>query len=169
MNKRIYLSLLLMAVIVYSIMAQEFGSAGALSSQDFTLDEMLQYAWEDEHMALAEYEAIMKEFNVSRPYFNIARSETTHITYLKELYDVRGLDYPPVYTGAHLYIPQTLSEAVDVGIDAEIKNIAMYEKFLKEDLPEDVERVFNILMKGSENHLAAFQRQQENTSGQGRR
>ncbi len=168
MNKRIYLTVLLSAALTFTSMAENFGSAGALDSQDFTLEEMLQYAWEDEHMALAEYEAIMKKFNVSRPYANIARSETTHIAYLKDLYDTRGMDYPEVSTESHLYVPATLQEAADVGVEAEIKNIAMYEKFLEEDLPEDVERIFTILMKGSENHLAAFQRQQGSAPGQRR-
>ncbi|MCK5008763.1 MAG: DUF2202 domain-containing protein [Spirochaetales bacterium] len=35
-------------------------------------------------------------------------------------------------------------------------NIAMYESFLQEDLPEDVRDLFERLQQASENHLRAF-------------
>ena len=44
---------------------------------------------------------------------------------------------------------------------AEVKNIAMYEKFLDQDLPDDIRLVFANLMQASEKHLAAFERLDE--------
>ncbi len=166
---RKYSMIFLLTAVPMILGAVDFGSAGALDAEDFSLEAMLEYAWEDEHMALAEYEAIMEEFDVTRPYANIARSEETHITYLKDLYDSYGIEYPDVDTKSHLVVPGSLEEAASLGVEAEINNIAMYEKFLKTDLPDDVAQVFTALMNGSENHLSAFQRQVAMAPGRGRR
>jgi hypothetical protein len=45
------------------------------------------------------------------------------------------------------------------GVQAEIDNIAMYDSFLQQTLPEDVKLVFVELRDASKNHLASFQRQ----------
>ncbi len=39
-----------------------------------------------------------------------------------------------------------------------MENIAMYERFLKTNLPDDVREVFSRLLAGSKNHLDAFKR-----------
>ena len=44
-------------------------------------------------------------------------------------------------------------------MEAEIANIAMYDKFLSYELPLDVKTVFEALKKGSISHLEAFERQ----------
>ena len=163
-NMIIFLTLLAMTA---AVAADDFGSKGSMKKETFTLEEMLRYAIEDEHTALAEYEAIMEEFNTTRPYSNIAESEKVHISYLEELYDTYNLEIPMVNTLSHIAIPGTLLDAAQIGVQAEIDNIAMYEKFLKEDLPEDVRDVFEALVRGSENHLSAFERQvsQNGSSG----
>jgi len=167
--KNIALAMVVVSSLLTPISAEDFGSAGALDQQSYTLEEMLKYALEDEHMALAEYEAIMEEWNVSRPYSNIARSEETHINYLEELYNSYGIDIPAVDTSGKELLPASLIEAAEIGVKAEIANIAMYEKFLDQNLPEDVEEIFTLLKKASENHLAAFENQLKNPNGRGRR
>ena len=77
---------------------------------------MMRYAWEDEHMALAEYEAIMDKFKVDRPYANIARSEETHIALLTELYEAHGLPLPSVNVKGHMVLPSSLEEAAEFGV-----------------------------------------------------
>ncbi|MBB6480041.1 ferritin-like domain-containing protein [Spirochaeta isovalerica] len=151
--------------IILTVMTAAVLSAGTIGSSSvdvdkfYSLEDMFRYAMEDEHMALAEYEAIMEKFDVDRPYANIAKSEETHISYLNKLYETYGFDIPRIDTDAHVVIPSSLAEAAQVGVDAEIANIAMYEKFLDQDLPDDVREVFTFLKNGSENHLASFQRQ----------
>lgn len=155
-----------MVAVTASVFANDFGAKGASTKNAYTLDEMLAYAIEDEHMALAEYQAIMKKFGEQRPYRNIAESEKTHIQYLENLYASLGMKVPEVDAGAHVSVPSTLAEAARIGIDAEIANITMYERFLKEDLPSEVREVFVLLKNASENHLEAFKRQLD-TGGQG--
>ncbi len=168
MNSKYFL-IVMIALLSAGIFADDFGSAGALDKRNFDLEEMMRYAWEDEHMALAEYEAIMDKFKVDRPYANIARSEETHIALLTELYEAHGLPLPSVNVKGHMVLPSSLEEAAEIGVKAEINNIDMYELFLKNDLPADVAEVFELLKAGSEKHLDAFERQLENPAGSGRR
>lgn len=168
MKKKVFLSTVVF-FIGMAVFASSFGSAGALDAKEMDLEAMLKYALEDEHMALAEYEALMKEFDLDRPYSNIARSERTHISYLEELYETHGISMPKVNAEEHLVLPSSPQEAAEIGVQAEVNNIAMYEQFLEKDLPADVREVFEDLKKGSENHLRAFQRQLDKPSASGDR
>lgn len=138
-----------------------YGAAGAaqLSDNQLTLTKMLNLALEDEYLARGEYQKIINTFGQRRPFTNIIKAESTHISLLQPLfikYDIpqsadRGMELA--------IIPNTFSETFKIGEKAEIDNIAMYQRFLKKDLNADVRSVFERLLKGSENHLAAFQRQ----------
>ena len=57
-----------------------------------------------------------------------------------------------------LSVEQMLTYAIqdEYLAQAEIDSIAMYESFLKTDLPEDVRDLFERLQQASENHLRAF-------------
>ena len=138
-----------------------YGAIGALSDEDLTLLDMLTYAVEDEYLAHGEYIEIMDRFDVDRPYGNIARSEEMHLSFLSEVYGSYGIPFPEDTSSDHLIIPESLLEAAETGVQAEIDNIAMYEKFMTYDLPENIYTVFEALMKGSESHLLAFQKQVE--------
>lgn len=136
-----------------------YGAKGALVDNDMSISDMLMYAAQDEYLARAEYEAIIEEFNVSRPYSNIMRSEETHLDSLRDIYETYSIEFPSDTSKEQLVIPTSLLEAAKVGVQAEIDNIAMYEEFLTYDLPDDIEEVFNSLLEGSLNHLEAFQTQ----------
>lgn len=135
----------------------DFGSTGASLDDSYTLEEMLVYAIQDEYMAQAEYDAIMDSYGVSRPFSNIIRSEGMHINLLLPLFQSLGYEVPLNNAADLTILPASLEEAYAIGVEAEIKNIAMYESFLKEDLPEDVKAVFERLMNASESHLRAFE------------
>jgi rubrerythrin len=168
MNKTIILTVMLM-MLTAGLFANNYGASAAQEGDNFTLEEMLLYALQDEHLALAEYEAIMDNFNVTRPYSNIANAEKTHIGYVEELYNELGWDIPRVETKGHVILPASLEEAARIGVQAELDNIAMYEKFLAGDLPENVREVFIDLKESSEKHLSSFQRQLDQGSfGQGK-
>ncbi len=145
----------------------DYGAAGASSRSSYTLEEMLKYAMEDEYLAKAEYESIMEEFGEQRPFSNILEAEKTHIELLLPLFEEYGIEIADDGSLSHVIIPESIEEALAVGVQAEIDNIAMYEKFLAGDLPEDVEEVFEELMNASKNHLAAFQRGSGRNGGSG--
>lgn len=167
--KKIFTIALLSLVVVTSSFSMAdsstTGSASAKLDTSYSIEDMLTYAIQDEYLARSEYEAIMSKFSVTRPFSNIMRSEETHIDLLIPLFDAYNIDVPVDDSSEHLIIPSTLAETYEIGVEAEINNIAMYEKFLAEDLPDDIREVFEKLMNASENHLKAFSRNADSSRG----
>ena len=152
------LGLILMLLLSISAFAS-YGHVGAEEDKNMSVEEMIKYAIEDETFAHAEYVKIMEVFNIDRPFSNIKNAEETHISMLQPLVEKYNVKYEKLDPST-LVIPKTLKETFEVGVQAEIDNIAMYEKFLEDkDLPEDVREVFTFLRDGSKHHLTAFQRQ----------
>ena len=136
-----------------------YGSAGALDDTSLTLADMLTYAIQDEYLAYAEYDQILSDFGSVRPFTNIIRAESTHIEALLPLFAAYGIT-APADEGADRAVSVTaLTDAFQAGVTAEVNNIAMYETFLDQNLPDNVRTVFESLMRASENHLRAFQNQ----------
>ena len=136
-----------------------YGSTGALDDTSLTLADMLTYAIQDEYLAYAEYDQILSDFGSVRPFTNIIRAESTHIEALLPLFTAYGIT-APADEGADRAVSVTaLTDAFQAGVTAEVNNIAMYETFLDQNLPDNVRTVFESLMRASENHLRAFQNQ----------
>lgn len=143
---------------------EPYGAQGALAATDLTLEQMLAFAVQDEYIARLEYQEIMAAFNVQAPYANIMRSEESHLELLRGIYASRGEEFPADTAAEHLVMPTSLLEAAQNGVQAEIDNIAMYDRFLTFELPADVAAVFTELRNGSVNHLNAFQNQVDRLS-----
>ncbi len=135
-----------------------YGSVGALADTDLTTEEMLVYAMQDEHLAHGEYAAILKVFDNQNPFANIIKAEEKHIADLGILFGKYKVPVLEDTSISHVIVPDSVKMALETGVQAEIKNIAMYAHFLEQPLPADVKDVFTLLMKGSESHLAAFQK-----------
>ena len=146
------------ALLTAPLSAQDFGAAGALARDTMSVEEMLVYALQDEYLARAEYELILEEWGIQRPFANIIRSEERHIAALLPLFNRYGVAVPEDTAAEHVIMPASRREAFEIGIHAEKENIAMYAAFLEaNELPRDVENVFRALLRGSENHLRAFE------------
>jgi len=135
-----------------------WGSGSALEEQTFSIEEMLIYAIQDEYTAKSEYIMIMEKFDITKPFSNIYESEGTHISLLIPLFEVYEISVPEDTSTDHLFEVDTLKESFEIGVIAEINNIAMYNLFLTQDLPDDIEAVFIRLRDASENHLSAFEK-----------
>lgn len=129
----------------------------SLAIEHPTLDQMLYYALEDEYNARAEYEKIIEKFGPVKPFSNIILSEERHIQAIIPLYTSRGWAVPADESTAHVVVPDSIKQACEISVQAEINNIAMYDHFLKQNLPTDVRNVFENLKAASYNHLNAFQ------------
>lgn len=136
----------------------DWGSLSALENESFTIEEMLIYALQDEYTAKAEYVYIMDTFDVLKPFSNIKSSEETHIALLLPLFEAYGIEVIDDESLDHLFEIDSLQEAYEIGVIAEINNIAMYELFLTQELPDDLREAFIKLRDASENHLAAFEK-----------
>lgn len=120
--------------------------------------EYLGMALADERKALATYEAIMEDFGRVRPFINISRAEEHHISMVKALYDKYGIDIPEEER-LMVDVPETLQEACAIGVEAEIKNDAMYQAMLNDIEQEDIKDIFTSLAAASKQmHLPAFER-----------
>ncbi|MBU4439519.1 MAG: hypothetical protein KJ779_08135 [Firmicutes bacterium] len=134
------------------------GSAGALADDSYTLEEMLTYAIQDEYAAQAEYSGIIDTYGAVKPYRNIVTAEAKHINALIPLFGDSNLAVPVNDAKAQVVVSDFLKQSYEIGINAEIQNIEMYNRFLKENLPTEVRTVFESLMNASQSHLAAFER-----------
>ena len=135
-----------------------FGAKGATSDNNLTQEKMLKYAIEDEFLARSEYEAVMGKYGQVKPFINIITAEEKHISMLKDLYSKYNYKVPEDKSKDHIIIPQNLNDSFKAGVNAEIDNIAMYEKFLKQELPSDIKEVFVKLRDGSKSHLSSFEK-----------
>ncbi len=130
--------------------------AGELSAE---VQKALDEAINDEYKALSTYEVVVAKFGMVRPFSMIMGAEEQHIASLKAVYAKYGLEVPANNWATKVSAPETLQEACQVGVDAEIANAALYRENL---LPvvkdyEDITLVFVNLMNASqEKHLPAF-------------
>lgn len=144
--------------------AGAWGATAALADSDLTVEDMLTYALQDEYLARAEYVAIMARFGVARPFSNIKESEDSHIAWLGEAFAARAMALPADAAAPFVVMPNTLKEAFEAGVSAEVANIAMYDSFLAEPEMKDgsnnaIRDLFTRLRRASENHLRAFRTQ----------
>jgi hypothetical protein len=156
MKKLFVFVLTMMLFSSITLFASDFGAKAANKADNLTLSEMLTYAIQDEYLARSEYAQIIEKYGPIRPFSNIIKAEERHISYLIPLFEGYGYDVPKDTSDKYIVIPQDIKTALELGVDAEIENIEMYESFLKNDLPEDVQDIFERLKAASENHLRAF-------------
>jgi rubrerythrin len=123
------------------------------------LDEALQ----DEHHAYYTYSRVLLEFadqSKLTPFTNIVNAEDQHVKAASHLFDKRGWEpLPSTWTLENVPTFGTFIDACRGGADAERANIAMYDRLLANELPEDVVKVFETLKAASlNNHLPAFEK-----------
>lgn len=113
---------------------------------------------QDEFRAETIYQGVLNDFGTMLPFAAILTAEQRHSTAIGQLYTKRGLAVPAslvsVSTVPHF---ATVREACAAGAAAERDNIALYDRFLAGDLPDDVRQVFSNNRRASlDNHLPAF-------------
>ncbi len=132
------------------------------------LQQILTEALEDEFKACAMYRKIIDKFGLVRPFVNIVEAEERHIAALIPLFKQYDIPIPEDIWDSRLQAPDTLWEACQSGVDAEIENMAMYERLLANTKEANVFRVLSNLQAASrDNHLPAFQRCLERSEGYG--
>lgn len=121
----------------------------------------MERAINDEYKARATYEAVLAQNN-QRPFSMIIRAEERHIASLKALYDKYGLVVPEdPYIDNLPKIATSLAQNCQIGVQAELENIALYKDDLLPAVAvyQDVTAVFTSLMNASQQkHLPAFER-----------
>ncbi len=144
------------------------GNTIGLPSVTGELDDASQAALveaiNEEYGALATYEAIMDQFGAVQPFASIAWSEASHIAALTTLFERYGLDVPaaPEFQAP---VFDTLQDACEAGVQAEIADAALYDQLFEVVTAPDVIQVLNNLQNASlNNHLPAFEACAEGTT-----
>lgn len=122
------------------------------------LEIALNEAIQDEYKACETYRVVMGKFGYVRPFSNIIESEKRHIQALVGLFRKYKIPIPINTWEGQIQAPNSLQEACEEGVKAEIKNGEMYDRLLNltREYP-DVQRVFlNLQCASQQNHLSAF-------------
>lgn len=132
--------------------------AGQLPTE---VSKAVKSALDDEYKAYSVYEAVIAKIGAVRPFSMIIRAEESHIASLKSVLDKYGEVIPANPYVGKIAVKNTLKENCQIGIDAEIANVALYRDQLlpKVTTYSDITSVFNNLMNASEDkHLPSFEK-----------
>jgi len=128
---------------------------------------------EEEKLAGDVYLALYEKWNL-RPFSNIGKSERTHMEAIKKLLDQFSIEdpvkdsKPGIFQSKHiteLYNNlvekglKSLNDALLVAVEIEELDIADIQNFLRQTSNKDIKITYQNLIKGSRNHLRAFNRQ----------
>ncbi len=132
---------------------------------------MILEALDDEYKARALYRSVIKTFGPVRPFINIVEAEDTHARALESLCARYGIPLPPSDNWeARVTPPSSVLEACRAGVEGELDNIAMYDRFLRSVKEPEVRVLFQRLQARSRDaHLSAFERcvARDGETGQG--
>lgn len=126
---------------------------------DNTTKDMILEALNDEYKARAFYRLVIKTFGRVRPFINIVEAEHTHARAVEALCARYGIPLPNDDWDTKLEPPSSILDACRAGVEGELENIAMYDRFLRETEEPEVRHLFQRLQARSrEAHLPAFER-----------
>lgn len=132
------------------------------------LEEILRDALEDERKAEATYAAVIEKFGEVRPFNNIIDAERRHSAAIERQMARLGFAIPANQWEGKGVAPATLADACGIAVEAEIENIALYDRLLPEIADDVVRQVLQNLQDASrDNHLPAFRRCLEREEGGG--
>lgn len=155
--KRLFEFAVLAAAITGS--AVGVGQSAAEAAASNPVQSALLAALDDEYKAEATYQAVLDKHGDVRPFSNIIRAEQRHQEMVKAEMDRRGWTYGPNPYIGKIKVPATLLEACQTGVEAEIENIALYDRLLPQIDDAAARDVLIRLQSASrENHLPAFKR-----------
>lgn len=153
--------------------SQASASTTMAPAADSAVASALAFSREEERMARDLYAALAAKYDGARPFSMITRSETQHFDAVGVLIKRYGVTDPSAGKAAGSYSIKAIQDlyngwlakgntsieaAYQVGVDLEKRDIADLNKSIAGNLPADVDTVLGQLLKGSQNHLAAYQR-----------
>lgn len=141
----------------------------ANATPDARTQEAMVEAINDEYRARAFYTTVIEKFGNVRPFSNIVQAEDRHVQLWNHLFTKYGLPIPEDTFAGKIEAPDTLNAACQMGVEAEIANVKMYDNFLTFIKEPDLRTAFTQLRHVSQNnHLRAFERCTSNQPGRGR-
>ncbi len=128
-----------------------------INSQVPITSQVLRIAVYDEFKAYETYTKIIEKFGLVQPFVNIKEAEAIHYGALIRLMEKYNVEVPINNWNPKIEIPNTIVECCEMGVAAEIDNIAMYNNLLAHVTQDDIKDVLYQLQAASfNNHLPAF-------------
>jgi hypothetical protein len=116
-------------------------------------------ALDDEYEAHATYAQVIEDFGDVRPFTNIIGAEARHADALVKLFHRYGVPVPANTWPGRVPRYETLQQACEAAVAAEIDNGELYDRLLAGTARSDVLAVYRNLQAASqERHLVAFRR-----------
>jgi hypothetical protein len=118
----------------------------------------LQMALDDEYKAWSVYDQVIADFGPVAPFVGIQQAEENHIAALVRLFNRYGLEVPENPWLGNVPTFETVTDACEAGVQAEIENAALYTQLFSMVDNPDIVRVFTNLQQASQTkHLPAFE------------
>jgi len=124
-----------------------------------TLTNILNEALMDEYKARDTYRKIIDTFGPVRPFINIVEAEQRHIEMLLPLYEKYDISLPVEPNPERVTVAHSLQNACQMGVEAELMNMAMYDRLIAAaDQPDVIDILQRLQAASRDHHLPAFQR-----------
>jgi len=124
-----------------------------------TLTDILNEALMDEYKARDTYGKIIDTFGPIRPFINIVKAEQRHIEMLLPLYEKYAISLPVEPDPEQVTVADSLQNACQMGVEAELTNMAMYDRLIAAaDQPDVIDILQRLQAASRDHHLPAFQR-----------
>lgn len=114
--------------------------------------QVLRIAAYDELHALAFYRRVVEQFGPVAPFVQIVEAEQRHYQMVWGLLERYRIMAPVDSWHQYVTIPGTLVECCEMGVAAEIDNVALYEHLLRQVDQKDIRELFYRLQAASHNH-----------------
>ena len=162
----------LASLVGIALIATVIPAQAATPTVNATVKAQLLYLIEEEKLARDVY-AALDAVSISPKFKNISGAEQTHMDYISALLVTYGIKNPTTGKKAGVFTNKSLAalyktlvakgklselDAISVGVLIEKKDLADLATLSKIVTQADIKLVLANLKKGSENHLAAFQR-----------
>jgi hypothetical protein len=136
------------------------GAVASGLSSAVDIEAILVEALQDEYHALYVYERVLRDFGTVYPFANIVIAERRHAASIGVVLSNRAWTLPAsAWSSDNVPAFPSIQQACATAAQAEIDNIALYDRLLTLDLPTDVRTVFQNNRQASlSGHLPAFQR-----------
>jgi hypothetical protein len=113
----------------------------------------------DERKAEAYYQAVIDRFGEVKPFSNVIAAERRHAEAIEKLCTKYDVAIPAASTEKVADVPETVKDACAAAVEAEKRNIALYDDLLPKLTEPDVRQTFERLQTASkDHHLPAFTR-----------
>lgn len=168
--RKVFKGSVIAIAVVAGLVAGVAPSQAATAQLTTAQKTQLKYLVEEEKLARDVY-AFLAANVTSQKFVNITKSEQSHMDQVSALLKVYGVWNPTINRKAGVFYNKDLQalytklitegstgvlEAFNVGVQIEKIDIADLQADLKNKFPADITLMMNNLLRGSQNHLAAF-------------